>query len=209
MSETGLETDALETAIAENPEEVARFVRRLGLVNQLLDASELATSALDDRMVEELSGTATDLGAAADGMATPELARLGEAVGENADEAAEAVETVAALQRAGTLDDLASMADALALVSAALDDEMVTTLTATGARLGEVAETAAEPETAAGVERLLEAVGEAETADPGQVGAIGLVRAMRDPEVKAGLGYVVALAKAIGSGVERDGGHTG
>jgi len=124
----------LEDLVADNPDEVARFIERLGVVNELLDTADLATAAMDDRMVEELTGTATNLGAAADGLATPEAARLGEATGENADELADAIETLARLQRSGTLDDLLAMADLLALASNAMDDEMVTDLAATGTR---------------------------------------------------------------------------
>src|SRR6056297_852799 len=101
----------LEELVADNPEEVARFLEHLGIVNELLDTADLASAAMDDRMVEELAGTATNLGAAADGLATPETARLGEATGENAAELADAIETLARLQRSGTLDDLMAVAD--------------------------------------------------------------------------------------------------
>jgi uncharacterized protein YjgD (DUF1641 family) len=188
----------LERTIAEHPEEVARFLTRLGLVNSLLDTTELVAAGLDDEMVMTLAGTATNLGAAADGAATPELASLGTAVGENATDLAAAVETITELQRSGTLDDLAAAADTISLLSGALDDDMVMHLAATGSRLGEVVDTAAAPETARGIEHLLAAVGEAEAATPQRVGTIGLLRALRDPEVQAGLGYVLALARAMG-----------
>ena len=65
----------LEDLVAEHPEEVARVLERLGLVNDLLDTADLATAAMDDQMVQELSGTATTLAAAADGLATPDAAK--------------------------------------------------------------------------------------------------------------------------------------
>jgi len=95
------------------------------------------------------------------GWRRPRPARLGEATGENADELADAIETLARLQRSGTLDDLLAMADLLALASNAMDDEMVTDLAATGTRLGEVADTATDDDVARTLEDVLEAVGEA------------------------------------------------
>jgi len=185
-------------AVREHPEDVARLLDRLGLLNGLLDAASVAVAGADDEMVQRLTRTGANLGAVADGMATPEAADLGTAVGDNAAALADGVETVAALQRDGTLDTLAELGDVVALASAALDDEMVTTLAATGSRLGEVADTAADEDTARGIEAMLTAVGDAsaETAEP--TGALGMVRAMRDPEVKAGMGYLLALARALG-----------
>jgi uncharacterized protein YjgD (DUF1641 family) len=188
----------VRSAIAENPAEVARFLDHLGEVNDLLDGTAVATSALDDEMVQTLAETGTNLGAAADGMATPELARLGESTGENATELAEAIETLARLQRSGTLDDVLALADTLSLVTAALDDEMVMTLTQTGSRLGELADTAADDDVAGSLESVLQAVGEAGDQPPEAPGIIGLVKAMRDPEVQTGLGFVLAIARALG-----------
>ncbi|MFC7115156.1 DUF1641 domain-containing protein [Natronoarchaeum sp. GCM10025703] len=206
MSDTAHPPDAeevdLESLVAENPEEVARFLDRLGVANDLLDTAELATSAMDDRMVQELSGTATNLGAAADRLATPEAAQLGEAAGENAEDMADAIEGVAELQRSGTLEDLMAMADLIALASNAMDDEMVTELAATGTTLGEVADTASDDDVARTVESLLEAVGEAGAEPTEPVGAVGVVKALRDPEVKEGLGFFLSLAKAVGQTTE-------
>lgn len=188
----------LEDYVAENPDEVARLLERLDLVNKLLNVGDVAVSAMDDAMVESLAGTGTNLAMAADGMATDESVYLGEAVGANATELAEGVETIASLQRTGTLDDLAEFAELASLLQAAMDDEMVESLAATGTRLGEMADTAADDDVAAGIENVLVAVGEANAEDPDPIGPIGLLKATRDPEVKAGLGVVIALARALG-----------
>jgi len=45
---------------------------------------------------------------------------------------------------------------------------------------------------------MLEGVGAAHRSDPEPVGALGLARSIRDPEVQYGLGYVLAISKAIG-----------
>jgi uncharacterized protein YjgD (DUF1641 family) len=190
--------DSLEAAIAENPDAVAAFVRHLDAVNELLDVVALGTSALEDDMVAELAGTAATLAEAGDGLATDETVRLATLVGENGDELADALETLVTLQRAGTLDELVGLADALTLLTAALEDDMVAELARTGSRLGEVADEAADPEAVRGLTRLVRAVGDAETVEHDRVGAVGLLRATRDPEVQAGLGYLLALARAVG-----------
>lgn len=190
--------DALEAAIAENPEEVADFVDHLDLVNELLDATELVTVAADDQMVADTTSTAATLAEAADGLSTEETVALSESVGENGDELTEALETLIRLQRSGTLDELANLAEVVPLLSGAMDDEMVTNLARSGTALGEVADTATEPETAEGLQNMLSAVGEANEEPPEQVGLVGLVKAIRDPEVQQGLGFVLALARALG-----------
>ncbi|RXK46628.1 DUF1641 domain-containing protein [Halorientalis pallida] len=188
----------VQAAIAEHPEEVARFLDNLGAVNDLLDGTAVATSAMDDEMVQNLAATGTNLGAAAEGLATPAAAKLGEAAGENADDLAEAIETLARLQRSGTLDDVLALADTLSLLTAAMDDEMVQNLTATGSRLGELADTAADEAVAGSLESVLEAVGEASDQPPEPPGVVGTVRALRDPDVQSGMGFLLAIARALG-----------
>ncbi len=127
-----------------------------------------------------------------------ETVALAETVGEHGDELRDALETVLALQRSGTLDELAELAEVGSLATAALDDEMVTSLAGTGAALGEVAQTAADDDTCDGLETLLAGIGEAQREPAEQVGAVGLVRNLRDPDVQYGFGYLLALAGAIG-----------
>ncbi|ELZ30759.1 hypothetical protein C465_12788 [Halorubrum distributum JCM 9100] len=199
MSETeASEPTDLEAAIAENPEAVAAFVERLDAVNELLDVLSLGEGALSDEMVRELSATGSTLAESADGLATDETVALAAAVGENGDELRAALDTLVTLQRSGTLDELAEIAEVGSLATAALDDEMVASLAGTGAALGEVAQTAADDDTRDGVETLLKGVGEAEREPPERVGAVGLLRGVRDPEVQYGLGYLLAVASAIG-----------
>ncbi|GGK71786.1 DUF1641 domain-containing protein [Haloarcula sebkhae] len=188
----------LEAAIQQNPEAVAEFVEHLNAVNELLDVLSLGESALSDEMVRELSTTGSTLAESADGLATDETVALAETVGENGDELQDALETLLVLQRSGTLDELAELADVGSLATAALDDEMVTSLAGTGAALGEVAQTAADDDTRDGIETLLAGLGEAERNPPEPVGPIGLLRGLRDPDVQHGLGYLLALAGAVG-----------
>ena len=131
-------------------------------------------------------------------LATDETVALAETVGENGDELQDALETLLVLQRSGTLDELAELAEVGSLATAALDDEMVTSLAGTGAALGEVAQTAADDDTRDGIETLLAGLGEAEREPAEPVGPVGLLRGLRDPDVQYGLGYLLALAGAVG-----------
>ncbi|WP_336338370.1 DUF1641 domain-containing protein [Haloarcula brevis] len=192
------ERTELESAIEQNPEAVADFVDRLDAVNELLAVLSLGESALDDEMVRELSATGATLAESADGLATDETVALAERIGENGDDLRAALDTLLALQRSGTLDELAELAEVGSLASAALNDEMVTSLAGTGAGVGELAQTASDDDTRAGIETLLEGLGDAERKSPEQVGAVGLLRGLRDPDVQYGLGYLLALAGAVG-----------
>ncbi|WP_181685098.1 DUF1641 domain-containing protein [Halorhabdus salina] len=194
----GESTVDLQSLVAENPEAVARLLDRLDLVNDLLDSADVATSAMDDEMVQSLAGTGTNLGLAANEMATDETVKLGAAVGENADDLADGVEKIAELQRTGTLDELLELAELASLASAAMDDEMVMSLASTGTRLGEVADTASDDDVARGLEDVLAALGEATSEEPEEIGVFGLIKATRDPDVQAGLGVIIALARALG-----------
>ncbi|WP_415383428.1 DUF1641 domain-containing protein [Halosimplex sp. TS25] len=199
MSERATIADGeLAAAIEENPEAVAAFVRRLDSVNGLLDVLALGESALTDDMVRELSGTTATLAESADEIATDETVGLAGTVGDNGAELQDALESLAALQRTGTLDELIELAEVVSLATAALDDEMVRSLADTGGSLGELAQAAADDDARDGIETLLEGVGETERAHPEQVGPLGLVRAVRDPDVQYGLGYLLALAAALG-----------
>ena len=188
----------LESAIEQNPEAVAEFVEHLDAVNELLGVLSLGESALTDGMVRELSATGSTLAESADGLATEETVALAEAVGENGDELRDALDTLVVLQRSGTLDELTELATVASLGSAALDDEMVRSLAGTGAALGEVAQAASDDDTRDGIETLLAGVGDAEREPAERVGPVGLVRELRDPDVQHGLGFLLAVAGAVG-----------
>jgi uncharacterized protein YjgD (DUF1641 family) len=188
----------LATAIEDNPEAVATFVERLDAVNELLELLELGTDALDDDMAVSLAGTAATLGESADGLATEETVTLAESVGEHGESLGDAIETLATLQEQGTLDDLVELAEVVSLLGDALDDDMATSLAGTGASLGELADAAADGETRDGLTTALGAVGDAQSEEVSRVGTLGLVRATRDEEVQAGLGYLIVLARALG-----------
>lgn len=101
------------------------------------------------------------------------------------------------------LDTVGQLVDLLAFASEALDDEMVVLLARTADQLGELADTASEPETVRGLQSALVAVGEAADEPPREVGPIGMLRALRDPEVQRGLGFFIAISRALGGELAR------
>lgn len=132
--------------------------------------------------VDGQDGTSPDAG--------PEVPEeLVAAMEENPEDAARLV------QKLGQVNDLLDVTE---LATSAMDDEMVMTLVQKGSRLGEVVDTAGDEEVAAGLESVLQAVGDATEDEPEPVGVIGLMGAMRDPEVKQGLGVAVKLLRALG-----------
>jgi len=189
----------LEAVVAENPEAVAAFVERLDAVNELLDVLALGESALTDEVVREVAATSSTLAESADGLATDETAALAETVGQHGAELEDALESLLTLQRTGALDELVELAGVASLLTSALDDEMVRSLAGTGSSLGEVAEAAADDDTRDGLETVLSGLGAAEREPPERVGTVGLLKASRDPDVQRGLGYLVAVARAIGA----------
>lgn len=139
--------------------------------------SENATEAADGQ-----DGTSPD-----DGPEVPE--ELVAAIEENPEDAARLVQN---------LDQVNDLIDVSSLATSAMDDEMVMTLAEKGSRLGEVVDTAGDEEVAAGLESVLQAVGDATDEEPEPVGILGLLGAMRDPDVKRGLGVAVNLLRALG-----------
>ena len=187
-------------AVAEHPEAVADLLERSGQLSTLLEAVE-ADGEADAALSEE----ARTLGRAATGLAGDGTVALGEAVGDNGDDLAAAVEQIAIMQRTGTLRRLVEVADAITLLTDAMDDEMIETLAATGTSLGEVADTASQDDVRRGLVRTLEGVGRASAPDgeAASLGPLGLLGALRDPEVKAGMGHLVAIARGIGAAAPR------
>ncbi|MUV88651.1 DUF1641 domain-containing protein [Halapricum sp. CBA1109] len=171
---------------------------------------------MTDEMARDVAGTTATLAESADGLATDETAALAETVGQNGAELENALESLLALQRSGALTDLVEIAEVVSLLTAALDDEMVRSLAGTGSGLGELAQTAADDDvrngletllsgvgavdedTGDGIETVLAGVGAAEGEQVESAGLLDLLRQSRDPEVKRGLGYLLAVAAGIG-----------
>lgn len=117
-----------------------------------------------------------------------------------------ALDTLVQLEEDGTLEDLAQVANIIALASEAVDDDMVQSLMRSTVRAGELFDTAAgEPEALRNLEVLVGALTEsapepAET--PDRVGMVGALRKMRDPDVQRGLGFTLQLLGGLGEQLE-------
>lgn len=169
---------ALRAALAEHGEELAGALDHAEAVGELVDLVVLTIATADEDEVERVTESLASLVKAVDGLSTEESVALAEAVGENAADAAGALETVLRLERDGHLDDLVSLAGTFAALD--VDDDAV-----------------------GSVGRLLGAAAEAESASE-PVGLVGFVRAMRSADVRAGLGYLLALVRATGRSLRED-----
>ena len=178
--------DDFETLVEDNPEDVAALLERL-------DTEGTDVTAL-------LSESGKEAGIDLD-TASEASSPLSDAVEGNEEELAEGLESLAQIQRTGTLDDLLELSQVASLLMGAMDDEMVMSLSNLASELGGVADTAAEDDVSRGLENVLHSVGDVSEAEPEPVGAIGFAKALRDPEVKAGLGVALALVKALGRNV--------
>ncbi|QSG04502.1 DUF1641 domain-containing protein [Halapricum desulfuricans] len=194
MSESrAAETDDFEALVEEDPEAVASLLERLDADGATPDVESLLKGGDLSIRGDESSEASAD---------ADELAPLVEAADANADELAAGLASLAQIQRTGTLDDLLELAQIASLLMGAMDDEMVMSLSNLGSELGGVADTASEEDVARGLESVLHAVGDATSEQPEPVGAIGFAKALRDPEVKAGLGVALALVRALGRNVD-------
>lgn len=180
---------ALDRAIEENPGAVVDFVERLDRANAVLDTASLATSTIDDTLVDGLAETGAALfGGRDDTTGSP--ATLATAVGANAADLERALRTLSRLERDGTLDELAAAGETLRQVEDAVDYETV--------------ELASDPAVAADVRHLLCAIDTAEEHGE-ELSTLGVLRSLRDDEVQQGLSYLVALARALGEQRDADG----
>ncbi|AWB26466.1 DUF1641 domain-containing protein [Halococcoides cellulosivorans] len=95
-------------------------------------------------------------------------------------------------------DDVHAVLDLVAVATAALDDESIRTLSETGATLGGLANRATDDGAVRVLDSGLVALGEAGASDPEPAGLLDTLRALRDPDVRKGLGTLLAMAKAFG-----------
>ncbi|MFB6162756.1 MAG: DUF1641 domain-containing protein [Halococcoides sp.] len=96
-------------------------------------------------------------------------------------------------------DEIHAVLDLVAVATNALDDDAVRSLGATGATLGGLANRATDEDAVRVLDSGLVALGEAGASDPEPAGVLDVLRALRDPDVRAGLGFLIAMAKAFGS----------
>jgi uncharacterized protein YjgD (DUF1641 family) len=177
---------ALDRAIEERPGEVIEFVERLEGANDLLDRPPRSRPRRTptEELFDGFADTTAALFGASGTENTAALAALAAAVGTNAGDMEQALRKLAALERDGTLRDLAEAGETLREFEAELGE--------TTADLFE------DPRVAGEVGRLLRALKAAEEAPEERLGPLALVRELRDEEVQRGMGYLVALARELG-----------
>lgn len=165
---------ALREALAEHGEEIGAALEHADEAKEALDTVVLTVASADEDEVEYVTEAIVNLVDAVDGLSTAESAALAETVGENGEDLASALETVIRLERDGSLDDLAALAGTLSALE--VDED--------GVR---------------GATRLLGAIGEAERGSE-PVSALGLLRGLRTPDARAGVGYLFSVLRAVGRG---------
>jgi uncharacterized protein YjgD (DUF1641 family) len=212
---------ALRAALGEHGEELAALVDRTDEAGDLLTTAVIVAASADDAELDHITESTANLVEAADGLTTEGAAALATTVGEDADDMAAALETVLALQRAGHLDDLVTVASAFA-ASLSPDEvaELADMLERDGAEAVEGLDTVLElqrsgdldalvdlastlsvlevdADAARGLNTALSALGEAER-DSEPVGLFGALRQLGGRDARAGLGYVLAVLKGTG-----------
>jgi len=95
-------------------------------------------------------------------------------------------------------DDIQTVLDLVAIANASLDDEAIRALSETGGTLGGLAKRATDDDAVRVLDSGLVALGEAGASDPEPAGILDTLRALRDPDVRKGLGTLLAMAKAFG-----------
>lgn len=98
------------------------------------------------------------------------------------------------------LDTVNELVEVAELGTAAMDDEMVTSLAGTGASLGELADTAASDDTRGALQTVLGALGDANSSGP--VDLYDIWDGIRSGEVLTGIQYVLAIVRSLGRAVQ-------
>lgn len=212
---------AVDDALSANGERLAALINRGDEVEAALETAILVIASADEDELDELTDSAANLIAAADGLSTDGAAMLATDLGEHADELSASLETVVALQQDGHLDELVALATAVtdSLSAAEIDrlsallaesgPELVDTLEAVvelqeDGELDALLETAAtlsaldvDADTVRGLNDVLGAVSDARH-DAGPVGLQARFRQLTGRNVRASLGYLLAVLSALG-----------
>jgi len=212
---------AVDDALAANGERLAALVNRSDEFENALETAIVVLATADEDELAELSAAAANLIAAADGLSTEATAELAADLGEHADELAASLDTVVALQRDGHLDDLVALATAFTgSLSTEEIERLSSMLSESGPELVDTLEAVVELQGEGQLEQLLEtattlsaleideeavqamndvlgAVGDAgRVSEPAGVG--GMVRRLTSRDLRAGLGYLLAVLRALG-----------
>lgn len=212
---------ALRDALAAHGEDLAGLVEATDEGSDALATAILIAASADAEEIAYISESTSNLITAVDGLSTEEAATLATEVGDNADDLSDSLETVLDLQREGHLDDLTTVATAFAeSLSPEEVEELSSMLEANGTdivealdivldlqredQLTELVELAGtlsaldiDEDTVHGLNTVFGAIGEAER-ESEPIGFVGAIKQLGNRDVRAGLGYLVALLKAQG-----------
>jgi uncharacterized protein YjgD (DUF1641 family) len=167
---------ALRAAIAAYGDEYAAAMDHTDELVEVVETAILVVAGADDEDVEHVTDSMVSLTNAADALTTEQAVMLADAIGDNGDALASMTERMVDVERSGDLEELLEMAK----LAADLDLDQ---------------------DTVEGMNRLFTAVGDVERGpetDRNSVGVLGLVRSVWDADVRAGLGYIVAVLRALG-----------
>lgn len=197
------ESRTLDEIVAENPEEVEELVRRLDTINNILEAMEIAPMALDSEAAEDamegVEGRAALLAESGDALINEDTPALAEALGSHSEEFRRAAISLAAMERAGLLDDLAG---ATREISEMGD---VSSLLTDAARTGmNLQDNIANEDLVALLDTAMGSAARVyEDSPPKRVGTWGLLKALRDRDVQTGIGFTVELMRELGRELRR------
>jgi uncharacterized protein YjgD (DUF1641 family) len=168
-------TSEIERAILNSPEEVA---------------ARLEEMDVEDEVLEDVDTDA-------------EGGQVRRTVEANQEELSAGLEKVVRLERDGTLDELVEIADAVTVLSSALDDEMVMSVAEMGGSFGEVADTASEDDSVDTLDSAVRSLSKAKR-ESEPMGLLGAVRASRSKEFRRSLGFLVSVAQNLGEELDED-----
>lgn len=212
---------AVDDALSANGERLAALIHSSDEVEDALETAILVIASADEDEIEKITDSAANLVTAADGLSTDSAAMLATDFGEHADELSASLETVVTLQQDGHLDDLVTLAtavtdslsadeiDRLSALLAESGPELVDALEAVvelqrDSELDALLETAAtlsaldiDADAVQGLNDVLGAVSDARH-DTGPVGLQARLRQLTGRNVRASLGYLLAVLDALG-----------
>lgn len=178
-AEEGVGEAALRDALAEHGEAIAGALEHTDEFSEIIDLAILTIACADDEEVEEVTASIVNLIQAVDSLATDETVALAGVVSENGRALSRTLERVVRLDEQDALEPLLDLAEAVSSVN--LDDDAT-----------------------AGLDRFAAALSAAET-DAQPVGPFRFLRGLLTSEGRAGLGYLLAVLKALGRGADANG----
>ena len=166
---------ALRAALDEYGGDLAEGVEYTDELEDVLTTAVLVLASADQDEVDTVTDTMVTLVGAAKGISGDGTVELAENVGDNAEELAEALEMIMQLKRDGHLEELVELAGTFAALD--VDDDTVH-----------------------GLNRLLNAIGEAdrESRKGRTPGVLGLLAKLGESNVVAGVDFIIEVLRAQG-----------